>query len=187
MATYKAEALYQRYRRRLRPAAHYSLGWLPRWAALAARAPWLANASLRVRPVAAAAKRLGGIDERRPLPAFARQSFRRWFTERRTGASQPGASQLVPASLVPASTLPATGAAASPAPAPWPAQARAVVGGHVHQRVHARGRPGGGHGARGRGLRGTDHAAPGCAAASPGYRPASSTAPGGSCGERCAR
>ena len=32
MATYKAEALYQRYRRRLRPASHYSLGWLPRWA-----------------------------------------------------------------------------------------------------------------------------------------------------------
>jgi len=82
MATYKAEALYQRYRRRVRPAAHYSLGWLPRWAALAARAPWLANGSLRVRPVAAAAKRLGGIDERRPLPAFARQSFRRWFTAR---------------------------------------------------------------------------------------------------------
>ncbi|MGH3281617.1 MAG: FAD-binding and (Fe-S)-binding domain-containing protein, partial [Trebonia sp.] len=33
MATYKAEALYQRYRRKLRPASHYSLGWLPRWAA----------------------------------------------------------------------------------------------------------------------------------------------------------
>jgi FAD/FMN-containing dehydrogenase/Fe-S oxidoreductase len=82
MATYKAEALYQRYRRRVRPAAHYSLGWLPRWAVLAARAPWLANGSLRVRPVAAAAKRLGGIDERRPLPAFARQSFRRWFADR---------------------------------------------------------------------------------------------------------
>ena len=89
MATYKAEALYQRYRRRLRPAAHYSLGWLPRWAALAARAPWLANGSLRVRPVAAAAKRLGGIDERRPLPAFARQSFRRWFTGRRPSGDQP--------------------------------------------------------------------------------------------------
>ena len=40
MATYKAEALYQRYRRRLRPASHYSLGWLPRWAALASRSPW---------------------------------------------------------------------------------------------------------------------------------------------------
>ncbi|HEY2261525.1 MAG TPA: FAD-binding and (Fe-S)-binding domain-containing protein, partial [Streptosporangiaceae bacterium] len=47
MATYKAEVLYQRYRRRLRPAAHYSLGWLPRWARLAARAPGAANAALR--------------------------------------------------------------------------------------------------------------------------------------------
>ncbi len=88
MATYKAEALYQRYRRRLRPAAHYSLGWLPRWSALAARVPWLANGSLRVPPVAAAAKRLGGIDERRPLPAFAATSFRRWFT----GRSRPAGS-----------------------------------------------------------------------------------------------
>jgi FAD/FMN-containing dehydrogenase/Fe-S oxidoreductase len=96
MATYKAEALYQRYRGRRRPAAHYSLGWLPRWAALPARAPWLArlaNGSLRVRPVAAAAKRLGGIDQRRPLPAFAATGFRRWFTERRPGAGQPGAGQ----------------------------------------------------------------------------------------------
>ncbi len=71
MATYKAEALHQRYRRRLRPAAHYSLGWLPRWAALTARAPWLAraaNASLRVPPLAALVKRLGGVDSRRDLP-----------------------------------------------------------------------------------------------------------------------
>ncbi len=35
MATYKAEVLYQRYRRRRRPAAHYLLGWLPRWSRLA--------------------------------------------------------------------------------------------------------------------------------------------------------
>jgi Fe-S oxidoreductase len=79
MATYKAEVLYQRYRRRLRPAAHYSLGWLPRWARLAARAPGLANAMLRNRPLSAAAKRLGGIDARRPLPPFAATSFRDWF------------------------------------------------------------------------------------------------------------
>ena len=88
MATYKAEALYQRYRRRLRPASHYSLGWLPRWAGTAARSPWLArlaNASLRVAPVAALAKRGGGIDARRGLPRFAPQSFRRWF------AARPGA------------------------------------------------------------------------------------------------
>ena len=72
MATYKAEVLYQRYRRRLRPPAHYALGWLPRWAALAARAPGLANAALRPRGRwPALAKRLGGIDARRPLPRFA--------------------------------------------------------------------------------------------------------------------
>jgi FAD/FMN-containing dehydrogenase/Fe-S oxidoreductase len=94
MATYKAEALYQRYRGRLRPAAHYSLGWLPRWAGLAARAPWLAsgaNGLLRVTPLAAAARRLGGIDRRRPLPAFAATSFRRWFAAHQPGAGQPDA------------------------------------------------------------------------------------------------
>ncbi len=88
MATYKAEALYQRYRRRLRPASHYALGWLPRWAKLAARAPRLANAALRADTLAATAKRLGGIDARRPLPQFARQSFREWFADhpRSTGS-----------------------------------------------------------------------------------------------------
>ena len=90
MATYKAEALYQRYRRRPRPASHYSLGWLPRWAGLTARSPVLArlaNASLRVAPVAALAKRLGGIDHRRDLPTFAPQSFRRWFADRQQAAA----------------------------------------------------------------------------------------------------
>jgi len=95
MATYKAEALYQRYRGKLRPAAHYSLGWLPRWAALTARWPWtarLANGSLRFGPAAALAKRLGGMDARRSVPEFAAQSFRRWFAQRaadRTGQAGP--------------------------------------------------------------------------------------------------
>ncbi len=89
MATYKAEVLYQRYRRRLRPAAHYSLGWLPRWAALAARAPGLANAALRSRALTALAKRLGGIDARRPLPQFATASFRDWFAGRPAGSGAP--------------------------------------------------------------------------------------------------
>jgi len=82
MATYKAEVLHQRYRRRLRPPAHYSLGWLPRWARLAARAPGLANAALRAPGLAGLAKRLGGIDARRPLPRFAAQTFRAWFAAR---------------------------------------------------------------------------------------------------------
>ena len=87
MATYKAEALYQRYRRRLRPAAHYSLGWLPRWAGPASRVPRLSNGLLRAGPLAAVAKRLGGVDRRRPLPAFAPESFRRWFATREGGAA----------------------------------------------------------------------------------------------------
>src|SRR5674536_377843 len=45
MATYKAEVLHQTYRRR-RPAAHYTLGWLPRWARLASMAPTVTNACL---------------------------------------------------------------------------------------------------------------------------------------------
>ena len=89
MATYKAEVLYQRYRRRLRPRAHYALGWLPRWARLASRAPRLANATLRSRAVAAAAKRLGGVDQRRPLPQFAAQTFRQWFTNHAGAQGKP--------------------------------------------------------------------------------------------------
>jgi Fe-S oxidoreductase len=81
--------LYQRYRRRPRPPAHYSLGWLPRWARLASRAPGLANAVLHTPGLAGLAKRAGGIDTRRPLPRFAPQTFRAWFGGRagaRTGA-----------------------------------------------------------------------------------------------------
>ena len=43
MASYKAEVLHQSYRGRLRPASHYTLGRLPRWAALAARMPRAVN------------------------------------------------------------------------------------------------------------------------------------------------
>jgi FAD/FMN-containing dehydrogenase/Fe-S oxidoreductase len=82
MAAYKAEALHQRYRRRLRPAAHYALGQLPRWARSAARAPRLVNALLGAGPLAALVKRAGGIDPRRPLPRFAERTFRQWFRAR---------------------------------------------------------------------------------------------------------
>jgi FAD/FMN-containing dehydrogenase/Fe-S oxidoreductase len=78
MATYKAEALHQAYRRRVRPASHYSLGWLPRWARLAARAPKLVNRAM-AGPLGGVGKRLAGVDPRRDLPAFAPTTFRRWF------------------------------------------------------------------------------------------------------------
>jgi FAD/FMN-containing dehydrogenase/Fe-S oxidoreductase len=119
MATYKAEALYQRYRRRLRPASHYSLGWLPRWAALTARAPGLArlaNASLRVSPVAALVKRLGGIDSRRGLPTFAPQTFRQWFAARAADGAAPLTAGARPA---PGGGAPASAGTARPPVLLW--------------------------------------------------------------------
>ena len=44
MATYKSEFLHHHYARRLRPASHYSMGWLPLWSRLAAVAPAAVNA-----------------------------------------------------------------------------------------------------------------------------------------------
>ncbi|MGQ0840014.1 FAD-binding and (Fe-S)-binding domain-containing protein [Actinokineospora sp.] len=83
MATYKAEFLHQRYRRRLRPASHYSMGWLPRWLAAARRAPRLANALLAVPGVEPLAKRLGGIDRRRALPRLSPRRLRPWLRRHR--------------------------------------------------------------------------------------------------------
>jgi len=88
MATYKAEALHAAYRRRLRPASHYTLGWLPRWAALAGLAPGAANALLHAGPLTGLIKRLGGIDPRRELPYFAPKRFRRHRPPR--SESRPG-------------------------------------------------------------------------------------------------
>jgi FAD/FMN-containing dehydrogenase/Fe-S oxidoreductase len=89
MATYKAEVLHQTYRRRLRPATHYSLGWLPRWAALAAKVPGVANLLLTTPGLSRVAKRLAGIDRRRPLPRFAHQTLRTWWHHRPKPARTP--------------------------------------------------------------------------------------------------
>jgi len=88
MATYKAEALYQRYRRRLRPMSHYVLGGLPRLARLASRAPGLANRLLSS-PLAGAGKRLAGVDPRRDLPLLAPRTFREWFSARPAAPGDP--------------------------------------------------------------------------------------------------
>ena len=82
MATYKAEALHQRYRRRLRPRSHYALGQLPRWARLSRPVAPLANRALRSRLVQRVAKAAAGIDQRRGVPPFAQQAFSRWAAGR---------------------------------------------------------------------------------------------------------
>ncbi|NNN12397.1 MAG: FAD-binding oxidoreductase [Acidimicrobiaceae bacterium] len=75
MAKYKAEVLHQAYRRRIRPISHYSLGWLPRWAKVAAVAPSLVNLTLANRTISRAICYLAGVDSRRTLPRFAPKTF----------------------------------------------------------------------------------------------------------------
>jgi Fe-S oxidoreductase len=85
MATYKAEALHQRYRGRVRPRSHYALGRLPRWARLAQPVAPFANRVMRAGLVQRLAKAAAGIDQRRGVPPFAARPLSRWARER-TGA-----------------------------------------------------------------------------------------------------
>ncbi|MEU1850389.1 FAD-binding and (Fe-S)-binding domain-containing protein [Streptomyces sp. NPDC019990] len=92
MATYKAEFLHHHYAGRRRPAAHYAMGWLPRWLRAVSRtrtAP-LVNALSQVRPLAWTAKRLGGIAPERDLPRVATRTFSRWWERRRSSRAEQG-------------------------------------------------------------------------------------------------
>jgi FAD/FMN-containing dehydrogenase/Fe-S oxidoreductase len=82
MATYKAEFLAHHYAGRLRPAAHYSMGWLPALSRLASTAPGLVNAVARAPGLGRLIKRAGGIDEHRELPRFAAERFTSWYQRR---------------------------------------------------------------------------------------------------------
>ncbi|MER6245464.1 FAD-binding and (Fe-S)-binding domain-containing protein [Streptomyces griseorubiginosus] len=84
MATYKAEFLHHHYAGRRRPAAHYSMGRLPVWLRRVDRlrlAP-LVNSLASVGPLAAVAKRLGGIAAERRIPRLAPETFGRWLRRR---------------------------------------------------------------------------------------------------------
>ncbi|MBD0293570.1 MAG: 4Fe-4S dicluster domain-containing protein, partial [Jiangellaceae bacterium] len=80
MATYKAEFLAHHYEGRVRPRAHYAMGWLPLAAFLVARtSPRLINAFSHAPGLARLAKQAAGVDRRREIPVFARQTFQQWF------------------------------------------------------------------------------------------------------------
>ncbi|WP_405672613.1 FAD-binding oxidoreductase [Streptomyces canus] len=85
MATYKAEFLHHHYAGRRRPAAHHSMGRLPMWlrAVDRMRAAAVVNALASVRPLAALAKRLGGIAPERRIPEVATETFSRWWDRRK--------------------------------------------------------------------------------------------------------
>ncbi|MFF3375712.1 FAD-binding and (Fe-S)-binding domain-containing protein [Streptomyces sp. NPDC002680] len=93
MATYKAEFLHHHWSGRLRPAAHYAMGWLPVWLGAVARTRTarLVNSLAGVRVLAALAKRLGGIAPEREIPGVAGETFSGWWRKdgRETGGSGP--------------------------------------------------------------------------------------------------
>ncbi|MFR9721898.1 FAD-binding and (Fe-S)-binding domain-containing protein [Streptomyces sp. MS19] len=82
MATYKAEFLHHHYAGRLRPLAHYSMGWLPAVARMAGLAPRVVNALAAVPVLARVAKAAGGIAPERDIPVFAPERFTAWWRAR---------------------------------------------------------------------------------------------------------
>ncbi|MFI9253533.1 FAD-binding and (Fe-S)-binding domain-containing protein [Streptomyces sp. NPDC053069] len=83
MAAYKAEFLHQHYKGRLRPRAHYVLGWLPLLGRLGSLAPGAVNALARRPGIARRLSRLAGLETRRGLLGVAPRTFRQWFAARR--------------------------------------------------------------------------------------------------------
>ncbi|MET3806162.1 FAD/FMN-containing dehydrogenase/Fe-S oxidoreductase [Nakamurella sp. UYEF19] len=90
MAQYKSEVLYRRYRRRLRPISHYSIGWLPRWISMLDRLPRgaasVVNVALGFRPVERLVLRAGGMDPRRRAPRFSTRTFHRTWRRKPVAA-----------------------------------------------------------------------------------------------------
>ncbi|GAA3551600.1 FAD-binding and (Fe-S)-binding domain-containing protein [Amycolatopsis ultiminotia] len=86
VASYKSEFLHQHYRGRIRPASHYSMGWLPLLSRAGARMPRLVNriTSSRLAPLV---KRIGGIAAQRDIPRFADRTFLDWFRTRTASGS----------------------------------------------------------------------------------------------------
>ncbi|HZC72868.1 MAG TPA: FAD-binding and (Fe-S)-binding domain-containing protein [Jatrophihabitans sp.] len=87
MATYKAEFLAHHYAGRLRPRAHYALGWLPVFAAGVARlrAARAVNALSSVPLLRRLATRAAGL-EPREIPQFAGEPLQRWWQRRDSAA-----------------------------------------------------------------------------------------------------
>jgi Fe-S oxidoreductase len=85
MATYKAEFLSHFYEHHARPMSAYTMGWIHRWARIAATAPWLANFVTQNEFFAAIAKKAAGIAEERQFPPFATRTFtrNRWQLSKR--------------------------------------------------------------------------------------------------------
>src|SRR3954462_13195011 len=82
VATYKAEFLSHYYEGRVRPRSAYAFGNIDLWSRLASNAPGLVNLATQLPFLQDIAKLAAGIPHQRSIPAFAPQTFRRWFERR---------------------------------------------------------------------------------------------------------
>jgi len=83
MATYKAEFLSHYYKGRLRPRTAYAMGLIYWWGRIASVAPRVANFFTQTRGLSRIGKWIMGVAPQRKIPAFATQTFKKWFARRR--------------------------------------------------------------------------------------------------------
>ena len=82
LATYKSEFLSHYYEGRVRPRSAYVFGNIDLWARAASHAPRLANLLTQLPFLRDISKMVAGIPMQRAIPAFATETFKRWFHSR---------------------------------------------------------------------------------------------------------
>ncbi len=82
MATYKSEFLSHYYESHRRPIAAYSMGFIHIWSKLASKIPGLVNFIFKTPGLSEVAKKLGGLERKRSIPNYARETFQQWFKKR---------------------------------------------------------------------------------------------------------
>jgi FAD/FMN-containing dehydrogenase/Fe-S oxidoreductase len=83
LATYKAEFLSHYHEGRLRPRSDYAFANIDIWARLASQVPGLVNLATQLPFLREVAKLAAGMPQQRSIPAFAPQTFRAWFKNRK--------------------------------------------------------------------------------------------------------
>jgi len=96
MAKYKSEVLHQKFRGRLRPRSHYSLGRMPVWLRAARRSPRIINRLSSIRILHPAVTWIAGIDARRSVPLLADHAERSaWRIAQQRSLSNSGDKEVV--------------------------------------------------------------------------------------------
>ncbi|MBS0350049.1 MAG: FAD-binding oxidoreductase [Proteobacteria bacterium] len=82
MAKYKAEFLHHYYQGSLRPRSAYFFGKIQTWSQWLSRWPNFFNLIVHQPLLAAVAKWIAGMDNRREIPGYAASSFKQWYSQR---------------------------------------------------------------------------------------------------------